>query len=653
MVIVLLLSFFKSVLYVYTYMFVCVYACWHSTFVQQHLKHSYVNAYVMELIPLSNVSSFMCSLYAVTKWSLSEGTPPILPDCTVEPTGVSLGTGSFAEVIEVKFNNQVYAAKKYHNADKKKLLPTIGQEIKLHSRLKHPNIVSYCGFCKVKGSHTKVIVMERMHQVLESFLKQTPNITEARKFQILHDILLGLHHLHTRDPAIIHRDLTATNVLLDSNGVAKIGDFGNSCMIDLNPDLSPELMTSKPGTLDYMPPETQGEDEEEEEHKLRYNEKLDIFSFGHLSLFIMNQKRPKLVETTYKDEISKKIIARTEIQRRDRHIKEMKSKLHGGDKHPLYSIIVSCLHDDPEQRPQCSDILHDFLLTGIESKGGEKPPLLSECVGEGQVMQEGGVHRKCSEAVFSELVKPGSLCNIPEWFSPVATLSQCTHDGRHYYDEANNFSLDIPEGAIPEGDNITIDIGVALYGPFQYPEGLRPVSPVFWVCVRGQKSFCFLKPVTVTMQHFLNLKNHDDIESLEVTFLKGDHELNMQQLHKFQKTEGYFFVDPLKKCGKLQITHFCSLCISSQISRRLAGMEVFCISAIIPRTFSPTQPSYAYFYITYMLATCLTTVKRQIQDVQEYEEIIQELQFEDQFLEIVLSQSPPGWNLGLQCNTKV
>ena len=68
---------------------------------------------------------------------------------------------------------------------------------------------------------------------------------------------------------------------------------------------------------------------------------------------------------------------------------------------------------------------------------------------------------------------------IPKWISPVATLSQCTYQGRYYYDEVNNFSLDISKGAISAGEYITIDIGVALYGPFQYPEGFRPVSPVF------------------------------------------------------------------------------------------------------------------------------------------------------------------------------
>ena len=199
----------------------------------------------------------------------------------------------------------------------------------------------------------------------------------------------------------------------------------------------------------------------------------------------------------------------------------------------------------------------------------------------------------------------------------MATLSQCTGDGRRYYDEANEFCLEIPEGAIPEGETITIDIGVALHGPFQYPEGLRPVFAVFWLCVRGKK---FLKPVKVTIPHFLNLENHDDIESLGMTILKGAHELNSEQLHKFKKAEGNLFVEPLKKCGVLQMTHFCSLCISSEISRRLAGMEVFCLSAVVPHKFSPSQSSYAYFFVTYMLPTCLITVKKQIADLLEHKE---------------------------------
>ena len=72
---------------------------------------------------------------------------------------------------------------------------------------------------------------------------------------------------------------------------------------------------------------------------------------------------------------------------------------------------------------------------------------------------------------------------VPPCVKPTATLPHCTSEGIEYNDEWNDFTLKIPQGAIPEGESLTIDIGVALYGPFQYPEGLRPVSPVFWICV--------------------------------------------------------------------------------------------------------------------------------------------------------------------------
>ena len=246
---------------------------------------------------------------------------------------------------------------------------------------------------------------------------------------------------------------------------------------------------------------------------------------------------------------------------------------------------------------------------------------------------------------------------IPEWFSPVATLSQCTSDGKHYYDEANDFCLEIPEGAIPEGKTITIDIGVALYGPFQYPEGLRPVSPVFWLCVRDNNFSIFSKPVTVTVPHFLYLKNHDNIESLGPSFLKGDHKPNTQQLHIFQKAEGTLSVEPLQMYGVLRTTHFCSLCISCPISKRLAGMEVFCLSAVTPHTFSPTRPSYVYFYITYMLQNCINTVKKQVSELPKHDQKMHNFHFsmygKHEFLEIVLLQSPPDWDVGLQFKKKV
>ena len=249
---------------------------------------------------------------------------------------------------------------------------------------------------------------------------------------------------------------------------------------------------------------------------------------------------------------------------------------------------------------------------------------------------------------------------IPKWFSPVATLSQCTHDGRHYHDEANNFSLEIPEGAIPEGESITIDIGVALYGPFQYPQGLRPVSPVFWLCVRDNKRFHFSKPVTVTLSHFLNLKDHDDIQSLGLSFLKGDHEMNLQQMYNFQSAEGDIVFQPLQMYSMLQTIHFCSLCISSRDVMESLQKASFCMTAMIPCTFSFDQPSFAFFFITFEQATCLNKLDEQIREIPEIQGNRKELQkFEfkrdgNQAMTLVLHEARvDSWIIGPRFNNEV
>ena len=239
----------------------------------------------------------------------------------------------------------------------------------------------------------------------------------------------------------------------------------------------------------------------------------------------------------------------------------------------------------------------------------------------------------------------------------MATLLSCTHDGRDYYDKCNNFYLEIPAGAIPERESITIDIGVALHGPFHYPEGLRPVSPVFWVCVRDQSNFQFLKPVKITIQHCLSIENYDDIESLGVTFLKGDHEVNVQKMYQFQQARGDMLIKPQRMYAVMQITHFCSLCFSCKVNANLFEKAIFCLYSVIPCKISADQPSNAYFFVTLRLKTCLETVEKQIKNLklQEHHKEKEKFKFSSgQELEIILPPSPPAeWRVGLRGKKKV
>ena len=152
------------------------------------------------------------------------------------------------------------------------------QECQLMAGLRHPNVTLFLGLCFLPPATLPVLVMERLEGSLDDLLETTPNIPLALKRSILEDVARGLLYLHQRDPPIIHRDLTAKNVLLTSSFAAKITDLGNSRIVNLQPGQLARTLSRIPGTLAYMPPEALS-------MASRYGPSLDIFSFGHLGLF--------------------------------------------------------------------------------------------------------------------------------------------------------------------------------------------------------------------------------------------------------------------------------------------------------------------------------------------------------------------------------
>ena len=140
----------------------------------------------------------------------------------------------------------------------------------LYSKLRHPNIVQFIGveYGEVP-EHCLRLVMERIDTNLQSCLEAYPNIPLAMKLSVLRDVSAGLLYLHSSNPPIIHGDLTTTNILLTHDWKAKIADIGNS--------VDESLLSTAPGALINMPPEAFIKPP-------RYDTKLDIFSFGIVSL---------------------------------------------------------------------------------------------------------------------------------------------------------------------------------------------------------------------------------------------------------------------------------------------------------------------------------------------------------------------------------
>ena len=196
-----------------------------------------------------------------------------------------------------------------------------------------------------------VLLMERLMSSLHAYLLDPirSNLALDRKVSILHDVASGLVYLHSRIPVIIiHRDLTAKNVLLDSALRAKIADFGNARIMDLDPEATPETFTALPGTREYMPPEA-------EDGSTKYDPSLDVFSFGHLSLFtIIQSPVHRLRPSTYTDDEGL-LHARSEVKRREQYLDKAEQLL--GEEHSLVVLVKQCLHNYPARRPQTAELV--------------------------------------------------------------------------------------------------------------------------------------------------------------------------------------------------------------------------------------------------------------------------------------------------------
>ena len=273
----------------------------------------------------------------------------------VRPTGRELGRGVYGTVEEVEIPGATCTAKIIHetllrmgNEDEVRIVEEFVRECCLISSLRHPHVAQFLGVCFLPGSRLPALVMEKLVVSLHELLETTPNIPLPTKCSMLHDVARGLAYLHSHTPPIIHRNLTAKNVLLSSGMVAKLADVGVARIVDICPCQLATSFTQASGRIVYMPPELLEPD-------LNYDIKVDIFSFGNLVLFTLTQVFPVLKAPNYIDRTAKRRIARSEIERRLHYIQQIRDKF--GQKHVLVGIVEHCLEDLPEDRPSIAEVV--------------------------------------------------------------------------------------------------------------------------------------------------------------------------------------------------------------------------------------------------------------------------------------------------------
>ena len=279
---------------------------------------------------------------------------------TTEVTSLNaeeLGRGAYGKVFKVKYKGIVYAAKEIHALliecavldEKQRIKNDFLRECYNCSTLRHSNIVEFVGiYYSKKNSFLPVMVMELMGMSLTKYVKQS-NITMQMKISILNNVASGLSYLHTRNPPVVHRDLSPNNILmsLKHNLVAKISDLGVAKIVKADCKATRSMLTKVPGTIDFMPPECLVDNP-------AYDTSLDVFSYAGIVLHVINQEWPTPTALVSQDPQTGNPIAHNEVKRRQVYIDKMKDR----DKAKvLQPLVKECLKNIASERPLISDVL--------------------------------------------------------------------------------------------------------------------------------------------------------------------------------------------------------------------------------------------------------------------------------------------------------
>ncbi|KPP62756.1 hypothetical protein Z043_119040 [Scleropages formosus] len=230
------------------------------------------------------------------------------------------------------------------------------EEVEMLKGLQHPNIVRFYDSWKstIKGHKCIVLVTELMTSgTLKTYLKRFKEMKLKLLQRWSHQILKGLHFLHSRTPPIIHRDLKCDNIFITGpTGSVKIGDLGLATL------KSASFAKSVIGTPEFMAPEMYEE---------KYDEAVDVYAFGMCILEMTTSEYP-YAECQNAAQIYRKVTsvsvspcARPVLEHYVPHGIKPES-FHKVQVAELKEIIEGCIRTNKEQRYTIQDLLeHSFF----------------------------------------------------------------------------------------------------------------------------------------------------------------------------------------------------------------------------------------------------------------------------------------------------
>ncbi|KAK6942996.1 Protein kinase domain [Dillenia turbinata] len=263
-----------------------------------------------------------------------------------------LGSGGFGRVYRGTLpNSKIEIAVKRVSHESRQGMKEFVAEIVSMGRLRHRNVVSLLGYCRRKRE--LLLVYDYMpNGSLDSYIHGQPKVRLdwKQRFQVIKGVALGLFYLHEGwEQVVIHRDIKASNVLLDAEFNGKLGDFGLARLYDHGND--PQT-THVVGTLGYLAPE--------QYRTAKSTPSSDVFSFGVFLLEVACGRRPIIVNA---DNEENTLVEWVLACWQNRQILKTADPNLGSSKHVaedvelVLKLGLLCSHIEPTARPSMRQVV--------------------------------------------------------------------------------------------------------------------------------------------------------------------------------------------------------------------------------------------------------------------------------------------------------